>query len=145
MCACFPSHGFTTSASRAEGCWRAWRCVGWTANLLECAAVTHRGPACVKHPAHRPPDRLAVLFASVYAGVAAKCSARQDSAWRRGGKNAGKRLIGQITYSCCEPHTCSLMSPLAPSEPPSTRRDDAIFSNTCKNHNPTAKFKIKWK
>lgn len=142
--ACFPSHGFMTSASRAEGCWRAWRCVGWTANLLECAAVTHRGPACVKHSGHRPPDRLScsplgsqVLRQSVRPGRILRGGA--------GGRNAGKRLIGQITYSCCEPHTCSLMSPLAAAELPSTRRDDAIFSNTYKNHNPTAKLKINWK
>lgn len=57
-----------------------------------------------------------------------------------GRKNAGKRIIGQITCSCCEPHTCSLMSPLAASELPSTYRDAAIFSNTYEKDDPTTKL-----
>lgn len=52
-----------------------------------------------------------------------------------------EKIIGQIRCSCCEPHTCSLMSPLAASELPSARRDAAIFSNTYENDNPTTKLK----
>lgn len=141
MRAYFPSHRFMTSASRAEGCWRARRCVGWTANLLECAAVTRRGPACVKQPGRRPPDRLSCS--------SARSQVLRRSVWPvgipRGGvnreENAGKGLIDQIAYSCCEPHTCSLMSPLAATGLPSTYRGDAIFSNIYANHNRTAKVK----